>query len=300
MPFLIKNYPMFLMSPPFGMSAGSPNNKFMQEMAPHERQVNIEKAFRQWIEPYHLLAVNSLVPLLGQGGWLQDQSYVANLGIVLSHLDEMPIVISNYTAEERVGESLVGRLFFETLEAGPVLTCPFPFEGEADLKRITRNVYAMGIGMRTSAQAAVWFSRQFGMQVIPIQMRNEYAYHLDCVLFPIDSQKMLTAVTEILPEELRELEKYTEIVPVPERLVMPGATNLVRCGRLLLSASKLWALERGDDQYQIEKEKVDFLTKVAADNRLEPCFFNLSEFEKSGAALSCLVMHLTRPEFADQ
>ncbi len=299
MPKLIRSYPMFAMSPPFAMEATSPNNVFMQQLAPKDRVVDREKALRQWLEPYHVLAMNGMVPLLGQIEGLQDQSYIANLGIVLTHLAEMPIVVSNYTAKERVGESVIGRTFFDTLGAGPVVTCPYPFEGEADCKRIKGNTYAIGVGMRTSPKAAVWFYREYAMHVIPIHMRNEYAYHLDCLLFPIDDQKTLVAVTELQPEEIRSLERVTEIIPLPKELVAPGGTNLVRCNRLLLSASKLWAINNKDKDYGTEKMKVEFLTNLAADLRLEPLFFNLSEFEKSGAALSCLVMHLTHPEFAD-
>ena len=287
------------MSPPFGMSADSPNNVFMKKLSKKEREVDKDKALRQWLRPYQLLASNSIVAVLGQDGWLQDQSYIANLGLVLAHLPDMPIVISNYSAEERFGESIVGRQFFDILGAGPVITCPFPFEGEADCKRIRGNIYAIGVGMRTSSKTAVWLSRQFNMKIIPITMTNEYAYHLDCLLFPIDDEKMLTAVDYIEKETIKELEKVTEVIPVPKNLVSPGATNLVRCNRLLLSSSKAWDLNKNDDEFSIEKEKVEYLTNISAKYRLEPLFFNLSEFEKSGAALSCLVMHLTRPEFAD-
>lgn len=299
MPDLLRDYPIFAMSPPFGMSAGSANNVFMRELSPEERVVDRGKALQQWLEVYHQLAACSMVTLLAQEGGLQDQSYIANLGLVMSHLPQMPIVVSNYTAKERVGEAVVGKAFFESLGAGPVITCPFEFEGEADCKRIRGNIYAIGVGMRTSPKTAVWMQREFHTRMIPIVMRNEYAYHLDCLLFPIDQEKMLVAVTDLGPDEINALERVTDIVPVPEPLIAPGATNLVRCNRMLLSASSLWTLNRGDEKYEIEKAKVEFVTKVAADYRLEPCFFNLSEFEKSGAALSCLVMHLTRPGFAD-
>jgi N-dimethylarginine dimethylaminohydrolase len=295
----LQTYPIFAMSPPFGLSADSPNNVFMKQLSPQDRVIDKQKALQQWLQVYHQLAANGMVALLAQKGGLQDQSYIANLGVVLSHLPDMPIVTSNFSAEERIGEAVVGRTFFESLGAGPVVTCPHPFEGEADCKRIRGNVYAVGVGMRTNIKAAVWFQREYGMRIIPIQMKNEWAYHLDCLMFPIDNQKMMVGISELSGDEIASLERVTSITPVPPELIAPGATNLVRCGRMLLSASLLWSLARNDEKYAIEKAKVEFITNVAADNRLEPCFFNLSEFEKSGAGLSCLVMHLSQPVFAD-
>ena len=44
----------------------------------------------------------------------------------------------------------------------------------------------------------------------------------------------------------------------------------------------------------IEKHKIESLEKICSNVGMEPAIFNLSEYMKSGAMLSCLVMHLNR------
>ena len=40
--------------------------------------------------------------------------------------------------------------------------------------------------------------------------------------------------------------------------------------------------------------KIDSLEKICSNEGMEPIIFNLSEYMKSGAMLSCMVMHLNR------
>ena len=41
-----------------------------------------------------------------------------------------------------------------------------------------------------------------------------------------------------------------------------------------------------------EKAKINTLERICFNEGLEPVFFNLSEYMKSGAMLSCMMMHL--------
>ena len=43
---------------------------------------------------------------------------------------------------------------------------------------------------------------------------------------------------------------------------------------------------------EAEKAKINTLEKICFNEGLEPVFFNLSEYMKSGAMLSCMMMHL--------
>ena len=40
--------------------------------------------------------------------------------------------------------------------------------------------------------------------------------------------------------------------------------------------------------------KISSLEKICSDEGMEPVIFNLSEYMKSGAMLSCMIMHLNR------
>ena len=47
--------------------------------------------------------------------------------------------------------------------------------------------------------------------------------------------------------------------------------------------------------YILEKlQEISSLEKICANEGMEPVIFNLSEYMKSGAMLSCMVMHLNR------
>ena len=46
------------------------------------------------------------------------------------------------------------------------------------------------------------------------------------------------------------------------------------------------------ENYEAEKAKINTLEKLCFNEGLEPVFFNLSEYMKSGAMLSCMMMHL--------
>ena len=49
--------------------------------------------------------------------------------------------------------------------------------------------------------------------------------------------------------------------------------------------------------YDLEKHKIDTLEKICANEGMEPVLFNLSEYMKSGAMLSCCVMHLNYVDY---
>ena len=47
-----------------------------------------------------------------------------------------------------------------------------------------------------------------------------------------------------------------------------------------------------------KKTKIKSLEKICSNEGMEPIIFNLSEYMKSGAMLSCMVMHLNRVDHA--
>ena len=57
-------------------------------------------------------------------------------------------------------------------------------------------------------------------------------------------------------------------------------------------------LKKTHEDYAFEKHKIESLEKICSDAGMEPVIFNLSEYMKSGAMLSCMVMHLNRIDHA--
>ena len=286
------------MSPPFFLDSREPNNTFMQKLSSAERKIDRSKALVQFLEIYNFLSSIGLVYLLPSYAGLQDQPFVANLGIVLPHLPNYTIVVSNFRSPPRQGETLPGFAFLKMLGIDePVTVCPKYFEGEADCKYLRDNIYFMPYGMRTTGTAIKWFADTFNMNIIPIRLKNPEAYHLDCLLFPITRDKVIVATSEVDPSEIKAIEKVAEIIPAPKEIMVAGATNCLRVRRLVLVGSDIRQLRAGDAEYAVQRQLVDFVEKTAADNSMEVCVFNISEFGKSGAALSCLVMHLNYFDF---
>ena len=135
------------------------------------------------------------------------------------------------------------------------------------------------------------------MKIIPFLMSNEYFYHLDCCVLPLSSE-CVALCTEITDKSVvKDLEKYVNIYNISYNDVYMGLTNSIRCGKYLLCTSDIDELSLSDEFYDNEKLKISSLNKLCLFLGLEPVYFNLSEFYKSGALLSCLIMHLNRNNF---
>jgi N-dimethylarginine dimethylaminohydrolase len=288
--------PGFLMSVPLALSAERPNNARMHRLAPGRRRIFLPRALRQFRELYAFLAAHSLVYLLPTRPGLQDQTYVASLGAVLAHLPEPTLVVSSFRSEPRRGEREAGIAFFEALgvrfEPAPAF-----FEGEADLKPLGGNVYVGAEGLRTSESALRWLERGFDMELIRFPMRNELFHHLDCALFPLTREEVLVCTAVADPGALRAIERRASVIDVSLSDAASGITSCVRIGRFVLCASSIDELDSDDEAYPLERSKIMALDEICAKRSLTPVFFDLSEFSKSGARLSSLILHLNHANF---
>jgi N-dimethylarginine dimethylaminohydrolase len=292
--------PSYLMNFPFTLDTSNPNNIWMKELSPEDLRVNKSKAYRQFLDLYNFIAGSGLCYVLPSAGNYQDQVYVANLGIQLSHIkDQNHIILSNFTSEPRQGEEHAGKPFFD-LMGYQTHYCPHKWEGEADLKYLYDNVYIGGYGIRSQKETYEWMEQNFNMRIIKVEMVEEYLYHLDCSVFPLTKDKTLICADMYTEAELTELEKHTEIIDISEDDAFGGITNSVRLGNAVLCASNISELKKTDELYDLEAHKIRTLEKICANEGMEPVIFNLSEYMKSGALLSCMVMHLNRVDMNKQ
>lgn len=288
------NVPSYVMNFPFTLDTSNPNNIWMQELSPEELKVDKRKAYKQFMDVYNFISAGALVYLLPNEGNFQDQVYVANLGLQLPHLkDKNTILLSNYTSEPRQGEEYVGEKFFNMMGYDTHIS-PYKWEGEADLKYLHDNVYIGGYGIRSDIEAYKWMEENFDMNIIKVEMVDDYLYHLDCSIFPLTSEDTLICTDFYEPEEIKLIEQYTNIIDIPEHIHYYDITNAVRYGNMVLGSSFIHELDKDHEWYDGEKAKIDFMEKICYKLGLEPVFFNISEYAKSGAALSCMVMHLNR------
>lgn len=288
--------PAYLMNMPFSYSTNQPNNIWMEDLSPDKRQVNATHAMRQFLDLYRYVSSQAVVYLLPtpSGCDLQDLVFTANLGIILNHLpDKKTAIISNYTSPPRVGETHVGVNFFSAMGYEPVVA-PHKFEGEAELKHLYDNVYIGGYGIRSEREVYTWMEDTFSMKVIPVKEVDPYSYHLDCSIFPMTPQDTLVC-TELLDDrEVAEIERYTNIIDVSKDVAYAGICNSVRLHKFILNASNIHELHAGTEEYRLELAKNRKLEDIVVELGFEVNYFNLSEYMKGGALLSCMIMHLNR------
>lgn len=284
----------YVMNFPFTLDTNDPNNIWMQELTDEELTINRPKAYKQFMDLYNFMAGQSLVYLLPAEGNYQDQVYVANLGLQLPHIEnENHILLSNFTSDPRKGEELVGEKFFNQMGYKTHIS-PFKWEGEADIKHLYDNLYIGGYGIRSNIKTYEWMEENFEMDIVKVAMTDEYLYHLDCSIFPLNEDKTLVCTELFDPQEVAQIEQYTEIIDVNIDDALGGMTNSVRLGNMILCASNIAEMKKSHEYYEAEKHKIKSLEKICSDEGMEPVIFNLSEYMKSGAMLSCMVMHLNR------
>ena len=291
--------PAYLMNLPFSIAADVANNIWMADMDSQERQVDVPRAVNQFLQLYHFMAGSAVVYLLPTPRLtgLQDLVFTANLGIVLEHLANHDIVvISNFTTDVRKPETKVGQGFFD-LMGYRVINSPFHFEGEAELKHLYDHHYVGGFGIRTERKAYSWLAEEYEMNIIPLRETDPYLYHLDCTVFPLTRQETLLCTEMFNQEEVKAVEAVTDIVDVSVDDALAGICNSVRLGNTIMNASNLHELNSSDETYQSELHKNRTLEDIAMKYGFEVSFFDLSEFFKSGALLSCMVMHLNRQSY---
>lgn len=281
--------PTYMMNFPFSMSTDNPNNIFMtrDKMPPLDR----DKAYGQFIKVFNFIASQSIVYLLPTAEEFQDLPYVANIGIYLPSDDKQIFVLANFTSPPRQGEEMIADTFFKLMRY-KTIKCPFKWEGEADLKWVGGNNYIGAYGMRTEIDALKWFEQEFGINIVKLHITSEEQYHLDCSIFPLNLQKTFVFVDNYTKEEIKAIEKVTEIIPVPKEIYKSDPTNCVLFYNMVLCSSALNELKRTDKEYPLELAKQHFLEVQTSQNGLELVQFNVSEFAKSGAALSCQVLNL--------
>lgn len=263
-------YPALLLNFPATVDTRVLNNPWMTGT-----KFDLERAYAQWIALYKLLSQQAIVYLMpSYSSDYQDLPYVANVGCYLPHCDKM--LVSNFKSEPRQGEEFLAWNFLHTL-GYKVFRPRFNWEGEADLKRLEGNRYFGGYGIRTDFEALVWMQQEFAMDIICIPMSDPKLYHMDCLIFPIPNGNIL-AIKDTIP---RLWHKMYNIITVPDEFKYDAWTN-----SLVLGKNWFYYLttENPDSHEQLEK--------VIRSQGYNPVYVDISEFEKSGAALSCLIMHL--------
>jgi N-dimethylarginine dimethylaminohydrolase len=286
------------MNLPLSLSTQIPNNAYMEDMSPSEREVCIDRAIPQFLSLYKHITQHALVFLLPSAPGVQDQPYVSNLGAVLPHCGEDTVIISRFRSAPRVGEERIGAEFFKLMNFSVVQPPktfegePLYFEGEADLKHVQGNRYVGAHGMRTSRNALTWAAHRFDMEIIPFRITNRYLYHLDCCFLRITEDAVMLCTTLADRMCVRSIEQHCEIIDISLEHARAGITNSLLLPGEVLCDSPIRELGKESASYPVEKSKIERLETICSRFGRTLRVFCMSEFYKSGALLSCLIMHI--------
>ncbi len=274
-----------VMCPPKYMSSEIKNNDWMKAYPEDEIEVNIDIAMKQYWDLYTAISQQAFVWQLPPKKGLQDQVYVANVACVLPHLDKTA-VLANWKAEGRAGEEKVVDDLLEALDYD-YIQCPYDFEGEAELKWLRDNIYVGGFGQRTSKAALNWMEDKYDMKIIPLKESDPYLYHVDCSIFMLDTETVLLSTETIDKKTIDTIEKVATVIPVSKRFAYDSMCNSLRIGGVFFTSA---AVNFNTDAIDPQNNEV---VNICRKYGLQPVFIDLSEYAKSGAALSCMCMHLT-------
>lgn len=283
---------VFLMNFPLTMSTRVANNAQMVEALDieHGLELNRPRAFKQFLDLYSFVTQqNALVYILPSSGDFQDLEYVANMGLYLPHVEHPTIVAANFTSPCRQGEEIIGIEFFEMM-GYDVRWCPYRWEGEAELKYIRDNLYIGGYGIRSTLKAHQWMAREFDMEIPTVFMSDPRMYHLDTMFLRLTPEKVMFPTDIMMKEDIKQLEKYVEVIHVPTDVMLTGAFNAVKCGNYLIFADAFNVLDPFPTETLDELDKYLSIAESATGLTLKS--FNLLEYRRSGASLGCMFMHM--------
>ena len=268
----------FVMCPPQYLSTRIKNNVWMSG-----EPVDVKRAMRQYRRIKNVITgfgveVLEIPPVKG----LQDQVYVANIGIAIDPY----IILANYKAPGREGEVEPAREFFEGL-GYECLVPPFHFEGEADLKKLNDTTYFGGHDQFTDIRAHRWIEEQTGVHIIPVREVSEELYHLDCSLFVIDAQNVLVTKAGLDRASRKTVELYANVIETPSDIASTGITNGVQ-----IPSKKIYLSGTFNPEMPEYRKGMEWLNDTFDKFGWTPLFMDCDEYDKSGADLSCTVMHL--------
>lgn len=271
----------FVMCRPEYISAAVKNNIFMKPGV----KINVDRACKQYdrivrgIRSWGI-EVLEIPPTKG----CQDQTYVANIATSITPY----LVLAKFSAPGRTVEEAPAKRFFEE-QGYNVIQPPFAQEGEADLKLWKDQTYFAGWGKFSKKEAYDWIAKKTGTEMVYIKEISDALYHLDCSFAKLRPDLFLVNKPGIDGPSFREFEKRGECILVPPEIVATGATNIVLIPNTNIILSGMFFPE--EKKYQ---KSMDWMNEHVGDKYGYTIFYcDIDEPDKSGADISCMVMHLT-------
>jgi N-dimethylarginine dimethylaminohydrolase len=261
--------PTILMCPPRYYGIEYEINPWMSR----SRQSDSDAARAQWHALYGLLSslgadLRQLEPAIG----LPDLVFTANAGLVW----RSKVFLSRFRHEARRGETSVDEAWFRA-EGFEVVALPpdWSFEGAGDALFCGDTLFA-GYIIRSDAGAMQWVAQQIGCRVIPLQLVDEFYYHLDTCFCPLSDGVAIYHPSAFDAYARRALEQHVKtLIPVD-----PDEAARFCCNAVVIGTHVV--LNTGCPQLEAELQARGFTTHSTP----------LDEFIKAGGSAKCLTLRL--------
>lgn len=261
--------PTILMCPPDFYGIEYEINPWMSR----SRQSDAETSRNQWQALKNLLvSLGAEVRLLRPVKGLPDFVFTANAGLVWRDR----VFLSQFRHEARQGETVLDDEWFQSQGFFTVkVPGTWSFEGAGDALFCGETLFA-GYLIRSDAGALQWLAGEIGCRVIPLQLVDNYYYHLDTCFCPLTEDLAIyypPAFDEYARTALRE--HIPNLIPVQAEEARRFALNAVVVGKHVV-------LNTGCPNLEADLESHGY----------EPHPTELGEFIKAGGSAKCLTLRL--------
>ena len=261
--------PAILMCPPDYYGIEYEINPWMSR----SRQSDAELSKGQWQALHDLLAslgaeIRQLSPVKG----LPDLVFTANAGLIWRD----KVFLSKFRHAARQGETPLDDAWFQS-QGFQSITLPKPwnFEGAGDALFCGETLFG-GYLIRSDAKAMQWLAKQMGCRVIPLQLVDNYYYHLDTCFCPLAADQAI-----YYPPAFDEYAQKALAEHVPRLIaVKPDEAQRFACNAVVVG--KHVVLNTGCPQLEADLRV----------NGYEPHATELGEFIKAGGSAKCLTLRL--------
>lgn len=238
-----------------------------------ERGADTARAQTQWRDLREILVrlgvdVRYQPPVPG----LPDLVFTANAGLICRDL----AIAATFRHGPRQGETPHDEAFFKSCGFRTILPPEtMDLEGAGDALFCGDTLFG-GYLIRSDARALQWAGQRFGCRVIPLQLVNDYYYHLDTCFCPLSPREALYFPGAFDRYGLQALQDAVpELIEVDAEEASRFACNAVVVGRHVVLNSGCPKLEASLEQRGYRPHPTD-----------------LSEFLKSGGSAKCLTLRL--------
>ena len=251
-----------------------------------DTDIHYDKAQRQHAKVVTALS-DAIVCPLPKHADLPDIVFAANTGLSLPRLGM--ILLPNMKFPHRRQELPYLKHFFHSLHL-PTLDYPGvePFEGQAELKWFDGGRKAVcGYGFRATKQAYHELDRLFEQlygkdkpQLLVLKLASARFYHLDIAMLEYDN-RCIVHRSSLSATSIQKLQTFLG----KENVTVVDTTDLF-CLNAIVDGKRLLTHQLTDPKIK------SFLHKLTGRTIQE---INVSEFEKSGGSVRCMVLDVDKP-----